>query len=77
MDKTEKNAIINNFIYSNCNYCPLIWHFCSFQSSNKIESIQKRCLILVLNDYESDYATLLKKRIIVSTRKLKDYVLYL
>ena len=30
MGKTEKNAIINNSIYSNFNYCPLVWHFCSF-----------------------------------------------
>ena len=28
----------------------------------KTESIQKRCIRLVLNDYESDYATLLKKK---------------
>ena len=56
-----KNAIINKFIYSNFNYCPLVWHFCSCQSSKKIESIQKRGLRLGLNDYEIDYATLLKK----------------
>ena len=56
-----KNAIINKFIYSSFNYCPLVWHFCSCQSSKKIESIQKRCLRLGLNDYEIDYATLLKK----------------
>ena len=62
MGKTEKNAIINNFIYSNYNYCHLVWHFCSCQSSKKIESTQKCCLRLVLNDCESDYATLLKKK---------------
>ena len=51
----------NNFIYSNFRYYPLAWHFCSCQSSKKIESIQKPCLRLVLNDCESGYATLLKK----------------
>ena len=55
--KTEKNAIINNFIYSNFNFCPLLWHFCSCQSFKKIDSFQKHCLRPVLNDYESDYAT--------------------
>ena len=32
MGKTEKkkNAMINKCIYSNFNYCPLTWHFCSF-----------------------------------------------
>ena len=41
MSKTEKNIITNNFICSNFNYYPLVWHFCSCQSSKKIESIQK------------------------------------
>ena len=59
--KTEKNAMVDNFTYSNFNYCSLAWHFCSFQSSKKIESIQKCYLRLVLNYYKNDYATLLKK----------------
>ena len=28
--KTEKEIIINSFIYSNLTNCPLTWHFCSF-----------------------------------------------
>ena len=47
----NKIAIINNFIYSNFNYCPLVWYFCSCLSSEKIESIRKRWFRLVLNDY--------------------------
>ena len=53
---------MNNFIDSNFNYCPLVWQFCSYQSSKKIKRIQKRCLMFVLNYYESDYATLSKKK---------------
>ena len=45
--RKEIEVLINSFIYSNFNYCPLIWHFCSCQSSNKVEQIQKRCLKLV------------------------------
>ena len=37
------------------------WHFCSKNSLSKIENIQKRALRFPLNDYESDYKTLLKK----------------
>ena len=59
MGKTEKNAIMNNFIFSNFNYYPLAWHFRFCQFSEKIKSIQKCCL--VLNDHENNYATLLKK----------------
>ena len=58
--KSEKEAIINSFILSNFNYCPLVWHFSSCESIRKIEKIQKRCLAIILNDYESDYETLLR-----------------
>ena len=57
----ERKILINSFIYTNFNYCPLVWHFCSRKSINKIENIQKRALRFLLNDYSSDYETLLKK----------------
>ena len=60
MGKSEKEAVINNFILSNFNYCPLVWHFNSCESIRKIEKIQKRYLRIILNDYESDYKTLLR-----------------
>ena len=61
MENKEKIAMINSFVYSSFNYCPLVCHFCSCESSQKIEKIQKRCLRLVLDDYESDYENLIKK----------------
>ena len=61
MGKKEKEEIINSFIYSSFNYCPLVLHFCSCKSSNKIGQTQKRCLRITLNDNESDYKTLLGK----------------
>ena len=57
----ERKILINSFIYANFNYCPLAWHFSSRKSINKIENIQKRALRFLLNDYSSDYETLLKK----------------
>ena len=38
-------------------------YFRSCQYSKEIESIQKHCLGLALNDYESDYVALLKKNV--------------
>ena len=61
MGNKEKIAIINSFVYSSFNYCPLVCHFCSFESAQKLEKIRKRCLRLVLDDYESDYGNLSKK----------------
>ena len=60
MEKAEKEAIINSFILSNFNYCHLVWRSSSCESIRKIEKIQKRCLRIILNDYESDYETLLR-----------------
>ena len=54
-------AIINSFIYANFSYCPLVWCFCSCKSSRKVEQIQKRCLRIILDDFTSDYETLLEK----------------
>ena len=61
MGKSEKVAIVNGFIYVNFNYCPLVWHFSTCESIRKIEKIQKRCLRIALDDYDSDYNVLLRK----------------
>ena len=60
MGKTEKEAIMNSFILSKFSYYPLVWHFSSCESIRKIKKILKRCLRIVLNDYEGDYETLLR-----------------
>ena len=53
--------VIESFVLANFNYCPLVWHFCSCESINKLEKIQERAFRLLLNDYESDYDQLLAK----------------
>ena len=44
MGNNEKIAMINSFVYSSFNCCPLVEHFCSCKSSQKIEKNEKRCL---------------------------------
>ena len=61
MGKEQKEALFNSFNFSNFNYCPSAWHFCSCKSSQKIEKIQLRCLKIIYNDNSSDYQTLLKQ----------------
>ena len=58
--KEQKEAHRNSVTFSNFNYCPLVWYFCSCKSSQKIERIQLRCLRIIYNDNSSDYQTLLK-----------------
>ena len=74
LDFKERNILINSFVYSNFNYCALVWHFCSKKSLLKIENIQKRALRFLLNDYESDYDSLLKTsdKITMEIRRLRN-----
>ena len=60
MGKEQKEAHMNSFIFSNFNYCLLVWHFCSCKSPQKVEKIQLHCPRIIFNDYSSDYQTLLK-----------------
>ena len=43
MGKEQKEALINSFIFSNFNYCALVWHFCLCKSS---ENIEKKNLVV-------------------------------
>ena len=40
----KKKSLTEVFVFSNFNYSPLVWHFTSMRSTNKIESLQKRAL---------------------------------
>ena len=50
-----------SFILSNCNYCPVTWHYCSEKNSLKMEKIQERALRFIYDDYNSSYENLLEK----------------
>ena len=49
----QRKILVNSFIYANYNYCPLVWHFGSKNSMNKIERIQYKALQFLHNDYDS------------------------
>ena len=49
----EKKTLINSYFYSNFNYCPLVWMFSSVKSLNKVESLQKRALRFLYDNYDS------------------------
>ena len=52
--------IINSFIFSNFNHCPLVLQFCSNKASNKTELSRKRCLGTIFNDNVTNYKTILE-----------------
>ena len=56
-----RTMVINTYVLSQFNYCPLIWHFCGKGATHKIEQINERALRFVHNDYTSDYRDILEK----------------
>ena len=60
LDFEEKKTLINSYFYSNFNYCPLVWMFSSAKSLNRVESLQKRALCFLYNNYDSSYESILK-----------------
>ena len=58
LTKKGKLVIYNSFIASNFSYCPLVWHFCSASSTNKLEKLQERALRFINNDYSSSLGKL-------------------
>ena len=59
LTKLGRLTIYYSFIFSNFNYCPVTWHFCSEQNTNKMEKIQFRALKFIYDDTESTYEELL------------------
>ncbi len=57
----EREVLVQSFVYSNFNYCPLVWYFSSSKSLQKIERIQERALSFLYNDHKSTYSNLLLK----------------
>lgn len=61
LDFKLRETVHNTFIMANFNYCPIVWHFCSKASANKMEKIQERALRFLFNDKISSYEDLLKR----------------
>ena len=59
LDMNSKKLIINGFITSNFNCCPLVRHFCGKGNNDKLEQIQERSIRTRLCDTSSDYEYLL------------------
>ena len=54
-----KLKLYNAFILPHFQFCSTIWHFCSARICDKLESLNKRALRIVLNDKVSSYQQLL------------------
>ena len=56
----QKKLLYKSIIKSQFNYFPLVWIFCSRQSSNLIKKIHQRSLSISYKDQETSYHNLLE-----------------
>ena len=56
-----RKLLVQSFVYSNFNYCPIVWHFSSAKSLHKVERIQERALRFQYDDHNSSYQELIQR----------------
>ena len=61
LNTSQKTLLSSTFIYSQFNYCPLVWMFSGKDRNKKIDNLHKRVLRLLYDDYTSNYEELLLK----------------
>ena len=61
MGINKKRILMKSYIFSQFNYCPLVWMCHSRSLNNKINWIQERALQIVYRDYKSSFKELLQK----------------
>ena len=59
MDQNKLRNLMRAFIYSQFQYCPLIWMFHGRQLNQKVNKIQERALRITYKDTESTFSELL------------------
>ena len=57
----RRKILLNSFVTTQFNYCPLIWMCHSRTLNKKINRIHERALRIVYNDYKSNFKELLER----------------
>ena len=61
MNFNKKKLLMNSFVISQFNYCPLVWMFHNRTLNNRINRIHEKALRIVYSDSSSSFADLLHK----------------
>ena len=61
MDTAKPRQVMNVFVLSQFNYCPLIWMYCERRLNNKINHLHEKALRMAYGDNNSAFTTLLEK----------------
>ena len=70
----QTKMIANAFIYSQFNYCNIIWMFCSKSENRQIEDIQKRILRCIYKEENGTFNHLIEKYKELSIHEPVTYV---
>ena len=73
MTLEKRCLVMKTFVFSQFNYCPLVWMCHSRKLNNKINRLQERALRIVYNDKSSTFYQLLEKdkSVTIHTRNLQ------
>ena len=61
MTLEKRRLVMKTFVFSQFNYCPLVWSCHSRKLNNKLNRLQERTLRIVYNDKSSTFYKLLEK----------------
>ena len=61
MASSKKRILINAFLKSQFNCCPLIWVSCNFSLKNEINRLPERCLRIVYSNEKLNFEELWEK----------------
>ena len=61
IDPKIRRMVVNTYVLSHFNYCPLVWHFCGKGAIHKMEQLHERAQRFITDDYTSEYNDLLQK----------------
>ena len=77
LTQSKANLIIDTYVLSPFNYCPLIWMFCSKMGHNLLESTHRRALMAKHFNFSLSYSDLLhlSKSVSIHTRNLRCMLL--
>ena len=79
MTETQRKSVMTSFIYSQFQYCPLIWIFHNREFNNRINKIHERAMRIVFRDYNSEFSDLLKRNnvLTVHERSIQNFAIEL
>ena len=77
LEPQKASLLYNSFMLTNFNYCPLIWTFCGKTTIDKVNSVHKHALRVLLNEYTSSFEELLhtKEEVTIHERNLQKLML--